>query len=478
MIAVRRQPFRDKSNTKTKANIKVPFEKLAIPKKHKKVEQKQLRNKKVNNYKELSILDNSASEQSTNIQTHIPIYLQNATPQKRLKNKDPFEFVDSGPKKQKKEDGSDSDSTIYDRSMQEILRGIRNREKKEKNKKQRKKVKLKTKPPHLENTEANLSIPITNRPQANVPAIALPTSTPVPQSNATSNINIISIIEIPARHRTPSPLSSVDGNYSPEWNYELKDETTQPWRGDHLNLRRNPHWLLLKDSSLPNYNQEMILEPELIEKFPTPKPMSKEKPLVQTKISNYVESAPKIIEISNVSSLFDDHSFSPLKNEPSQRLPFSPITDDVLNSKRRLELDSCFGFNFDENDKENMSPVRRSSRKLPMRVSPREVKKVRKEIVEQLIPDVSKDVTNVSIPAENNESVHLFEDLKDETPVQKTYAAKRRKKRIVSITEDEDKPKKKRKDLKTQAEEEEFNKWAANFNAMCDEVEQHSLEIT
>lgn len=476
MIAVRRQPFRDKSNTKTKGNIKVPFEKLAICKKHKKVEQKQLRNKKVNNYKELSILDHSTCEQSTKIETHVPIYLQNATPQKRANKKDPFEFEDSGPKKQNKEDGSDSDSTIYDRSMQEILRGIRNRERKEKKKKPRKKVKLKPKSLHSKDAQANLSIPITNSPVANALPIALPTSTPIQQSTATSNINIISNIEVQPPHCTPSPLSSVGDNYSPEWDYELKDITTQPWRGDHLNLRRNPHWLLLKDSSLPNYNQEMILEPELIEKFPVAKPISNEKSLVQTKISNYVESAPKIIEISNASSLFDDHSFSPLKNEPSRRLPFSPISDDVLNSKRRLELDSCFGFNFDESDKENMSPVRRSSRKLPMRVSPREVKKVRKAVVEQLIPDVSKDVTNISIPAENNESVHLFEDLKDEMPVRHTYAAKRRKKRIVS--EDEDKPKKKRKDLKTQAEEEEFNKWAANFNAMCNEVEQHSLEIT
>ncbi|KAK5648953.1 hypothetical protein RI129_003845 [Pyrocoelia pectoralis] len=473
MISVRRQPFRDKSNTKPQGdNDKVPSKQGAIHNKNVKFEQKKSR-RKVNNYNELSLVDNATV---VTTEKHVPIYLRNAaTPEKRLK--DPFKFVDSS-KRQKNEEDSESDSIIYDKSMQEILRHIKDREKKkEKNKKIKRKAQTK-RPVNIE----TLSTRVTSNPKVNVEQLPLTTSTPVQQKEL-NNINIVSNIQIQPPNRTPSPFANLDDNYPhDDWDYDLRDEDTQPWRGDNLNLRRNPHWLLLKDSSLPNYNQEMILEPQLIEKFSTTKPVSPKNSLVQAKITDYVESAPKDIEISNASSLFDDDSFSPLKEEPTKRVPFSPVNDDVINSKRRLELD--FGFSFDDSDKENVSPVRRSSRKLPMRASPRKLKKVHKEAVERVCKeakekDVDKDV-NISIPTEHDESVHLFEDLKGENPLKHTYAVKRRKKRIVSITRDneEGKRKKKKKDLRTPAEEEEFNKWAANFNAMCDEVDQHSLEIT
>lgn len=472
MISVRRQPFRDKSNIKPQEdNNKVPSKRGAIHSKNVKFEQKKSR-RKVDNYNELSLVDNSTV---VTTQKRVPIYLRNAaTPEKRLK--DPFKFVDSQ-KRRKNEDDSESDSIIYDKSMQEILRHIKDCEKKkEKNKKVKKKKQTK-RPVNIE----TISTDVTSNPKVNVEELPH-TSTPVQQKDI-NTINIVSNIQIQPPNRTPSPFANLDDNYIPDdWDYDLKDEDTQPWRGDNLNLRRNPHWLLLKDSSLPNYNQEMILEPELIEKFSTTKLVSPKNSSVQTKISDYVESAPKDIEISNASSLFDNHSFSPLKKEPTKRVPFSPLNDDVINSKKQLELD--FGFSFDDSDKENVSPVRRSLRKLPMRVSPRKLKKVHKEAVERVYKeakekDVDKDV-NISIPPEHDESVHLFEDLKGENPLKYTYAIKRRKKRIVSITQDneEGKRKKKKKDLRTRAEEEEFNKWAANFNAMCDEVDQHSLEIT
>lgn len=469
MISVRRQPFRDKSNTKGKEdNNKVPSNESAIHSRNVKFEQKKSR-RKVHNYNEVSLVDNSTL---VTPQKHVPIYLQNTTaPEKRLK--DPFKFVDS---KGQKND-SDSDSNDYDKPMQEILRHIKHCEKKkEKDKKVKKKVQTK-RPVNIDTL-----IHVTSYPKASVEQLPLTTSTPVQQKDI-NNVNIISNIQIQSPNRTPSPFANFTDNYTfDEWDYDLKDEDTQPWRGDNLNLRRNPHWLVLKDSSLPNYNQDMILEPELIEKFPMPKPVSPQNSLVQTKIIDYVASVPKDIEISNASSLFDDHSFSPLKNEPNKRVPFSQLNNDVVNSKRTLELD--FGFSFDDSDKENISPVRRSSRKLPMRVSARKLKKVRKEAVERVCKEaeekyVDKDV-NISIPPEHNESVHLFEDLRAENPLKHTYAVKRRKKRIVSITQDDEegKRKKKKKDLRTPAEEEEYNKWAANFNAMCDEVDQHSLEIT
>ncbi|KAF2899292.1 hypothetical protein ILUMI_06872 [Ignelater luminosus] len=316
-------------------------------------------------------------------------------------------------------------------------------------------------------------------------------------------------------------------------------QISTPWRSDRVSVRRNPHILFLKDTSLlPSYNQDMVLDPELIEK-----PISQNKNDTQNAVNEIQTSILDFVNTSKISThstpvkknpnrtLFDEGDFSPIKQkftvnkenvqeevsldviektntsgvlrEKNMNSPLKPRNKiDVVPKKltSKFGIENYFGFDSPDVNKENRKIIRTKLKRkvnqnqdaLPMRVPV----KVLKEVAEKLIDnieveenadeDVRENEVNDDLPDgemqnENVPHVGLFEDPEEVKLPERVYARKRTKRvRLVSVDseiEEEEKPKRKRKDIRTPAEEAAFNKWAAQFNAMCDEVDKYDLEI-
>ncbi|KRT78120.1 hypothetical protein AMK59_6369 [Oryctes borbonicus] len=109
-----------------------------------------------------------------------------------------------------------------------------------------------------------------------------------------------------------------------------------PWRSD-LQVRRNPLFLQYKETSLPSYNQDLVIDSVTTEKFlignKTPKNNTSSN-TKQASILSYVNGksvvdSPDVIE----SSLYDIHEFSPIKsvrNSTKKSLKRSPDKENLF----------------------------------------------------------------------------------------------------------------------------------------------------
>ncbi|KAF5292931.1 hypothetical protein FQA39_LY13811 [Lamprigera yunnana] len=484
-------------------------------------EKRPMRIRKIHNYKEFSIRGSTESRSSTaSTVKHIPIYLRKIATHKNVR-KDPFEFFEEFPKEKNSED-SDSSST-YERSIQEVVRHLRNKDKRKRKNLLHKKIlnrnfKTNKVPPKIDkNKKASdeKAIIVTSTPATNLPLFETEAEM---SKNENQRAIVISNVTIPPPlSRSPSPMCSSESDFSygdnfPDYNNQ---SMSSPWRGDDLNLRRNPHWLVLKDTSLPYYNQEMILEPKLVEQSITiDRSINKENSFVQTTLSDFVTretiSPPK----TNASSFFDEHILSPIKVKKKKKKFFNENNFTTLRPKKNENAEkanrkilapfnenSIYSENvqkiytvnvMNEEDKENiLQPLKQCKDKtaLPMRVNLSELKKVQKEAAEQLLEKVLiEDALRDSLPIvemteteEDMPHIGLFEELRPPLLPSKTYTLKKRRKLKVGFMDEDkqvnDNPKKKKKEYRTEAEEQAFKEWAASFNAMCEEVEQHTLEI-
>lgn len=244
-----------------------------------------------------------------------------------------------------------------------------------------------------------------------IPSTTQPTLTSTPISRTSSKnqenkIHIISNIKLTQSIRPVAinPESSTINDTSDDFfgfNDEAKHSSTPqnktkmnistPWRSADLNIKRNPHWLSLKDSLLPNYNQEMIWDPELVEKPMYPKTPTRQEPttsLVQSTILDFIGTNKNTpIKDLNQSSLFDMHTLSPLKNSNQKTRILEDKTnncDNISLAGSEDEVENFFGFDSMEHDdnKENLR-VRRIKFDLnvnkvygPTRISLGPIKKV------------------------------------------------------------------------------------------------------
>ncbi|KAK4884238.1 hypothetical protein RN001_000509 [Aquatica leii] len=517
-----------------------------------------LRKRKVQDYINICRDSSDADNEETH-KKHVPIYLKKIKSKEPTKITDPFKFTDDS-SKNKANDNTDSDSSTFEKSMQEILKEITRKERKPKTlRKKTIKKNFKTVNQPLSQTNVIKNNLMTNINDGDVSSKQTDViSTPnqalskfdivkdkavdandginVKSSTSTSTnknvdvslvlespkrINVISNVLIQASQNIPSPTHSCSDSYE-DINYFEYDNavSSTPWRGDDLNLRRNPHWLALKSTCLPFYNQEMILQPDLLEKSVANTTILKENSYVQTDISDYMTGKlDNSFKVNNTSSLFDEHNLSPLKRTERRRNSnkvdesnlldensSSPIKNKSRSStiKRNIlgsltmsqvpnsvqKVHSYYNFSFiDDENKENVPRQFKNKKKhsagLPMRVSITDVQKIQKEAAEKLSENiVVNESLNDSLPivetSDCGVQIGLFEDLESETIVKRTYESKKRRRaRFASVEVNEafEEKKKKKKTGRSKAEEKAFNDWANSFNAMCKEVEQHHLEI-
>ncbi|VEN41424.1 unnamed protein product [Callosobruchus maculatus] len=291
-------------------------------------------------------------------------------------------------------------------------------------------------------------------------------------------------------------------------------------------IKRNPHFLLIKSNALPYLNQDLIINYALVEWIEkkaalnhTQNPAIKDplaKVIYQKKISEYIEcpiTLQKDYENAVLSSsLYDYEEFhipvrprrvlGILQNDQVISTPKSSVGTSVpLPDISIIEKDKGYHA---EDDAENTPP----EHSLQIRASICEIRKysrkskdkkntLEKEVVvahlQQLInsdanseivtKDKQQNVTNDDEPGNDiqlfdEDEPELLENLSIIIP-KMNYPTKRRKrlKSDASDLDDEGKPKKKKKDLMTEEEKIEFEKWASKFNAMCEEVDKYELEV-
>ncbi|KAG5880489.1 hypothetical protein JTB14_035200 [Gonioctena quinquepunctata] len=312
-------------------------------------------------------------------------------------------------------------------------------------------------------------------------------------------------------HRRPNANSTMIGT-----------STESPWR---LSLagKRNRHFLVVKNNSLPSLHQDMVIDHSMIEdveernkskylEIETSRPKSP----VQTSILEYVEGHSELHINPNQenirrSSLFDYDEF--VVPRPKRTI-LGVLQENELASPRKRQITSTpsnaiqrqivppdisaigdentlYGFDrTDDECRENQKPDIGK----PFRVNVRDIRRYKNilgtENVAELPVTEKSIVEHGETQEKNNETirdVHLFEDSDPTEGMEMTiklpsikYERKRRRKRLLSddcVAYEEDKPKKKKKDMMTKAELDAFEKWAQEFNSMCKEVDEYDLEI-
>lgn len=297
-----------------------------------------------------------------------------------------------------------------------------------------------------------------------------------------------------------------------------------PWRVNGIST--NPHFLSVKNNALPRIDQEMVLDHTLAEKFQEPysstpvknntKPPRKEP--VQQSILDFIESN---IEKENrvfERSLFDCEEFnSPVKkNRRAARLEAiklcltldevdivssTPVKRKVLgditnSSEERIKMvtlsDTYFGFDDSSNvisprknglnNKNNLvsKPTRFDQSLLKTYTSKSKKNKVMSaQDTEVIEPEQSISIFEDS-EDQNMEEIHIFEepeDVLDQPSPILLKERKRRRKRLDSTgseASDDEKRRKKHKKTKLEIEQE---KWIAEFNKECDEIDHHELTL-
>lgn len=203
--------------------------------------EKALRRRKTKNYVESSlsetsnlILEESKSNESVK---KVPVYLQSDVNEQKQKTDDPFEFVPDSPKKKRRkgkkeihkpssrlkkgkyvEESSDSDSVIYDKSMHEVLKDVREKEKKKRlvKKQTQKKIKIK-------NTQKGITVLKSNNRVEHVDEALTKNVNPV--INKITNKDIIDRLTKQIRFLKRRVFLTSDGNFDiPKGNENSDDK--------------------------------------------------------------------------------------------------------------------------------------------------------------------------------------------------------------------------------------------------------------
>ncbi|EFA09735.2 uncharacterized protein LOC103314302 [Tribolium castaneum] len=449
------------------------------------------RKKKSVNYAESS-LEVTRTEATDPVK--VPIYKQplKDTPKKR--KGDLYEFdSDSEKYKKKRRQKGDEDSSLdeYNKTIAGILRNIKKRAQK----RARKRIYTVKKTEKKVQKEKVPVVLLERIPLEKLQKIARPEhetitddffNFDVNENLDSPKINILSDVQLqpPCELNLSLASPALFKQGRPDANSTMVNVLT-PWRFNEVNIRRNPHFITLKESALPSINQEMVLDHTIVDKFHeienTPMRKQPESRKTQKSITDYFPNNDDKENVNTTqSSLFDNDQLSPLKNRST--------FERVNTVKRRILGErsenvcannvSNFGFtSIEDEGTEEALPGRNSDQK-PFRFSVCEndkkyVRKRKVRIVEKLPSSDDESEESLSDVESRSGEVRLFEDFE---PTQE-FRELQDDKTITKKKKIDNKKHRKRKDEMTKEEEQEYEKWASAFNSMCEQVEEFPLEI-
>ncbi|KAL1513100.1 hypothetical protein ABEB36_002565 [Hypothenemus hampei] len=237
---------------------------------------------------------------------------------------------------------------------------------------------------------------------------------------------------------TESPINFNAQN--PKANSTMTQDNSSPWRSDSL-LKRNPHFLSLKQNALPRIDQEPVLEYSLVESMPvksTKVTSTPQKKHVQTSILDFISSN---IDHENLTqgSLYDCEAFnSPTKKDNtiiSSTKVKRTILSDLNHSLEKHNREEMSYFGFDESPSENKENSGEILCAKPSRFDIGQLKKyTRKNKREDEVNLYSLKDNSISIIEEEDDSlkdIRLFEEpeemLDDMAPVEINLKKSKRK---------------------------------------------------
>jgi hypothetical protein len=554
--------LRKNGNVQVQTNIKSPSPIL------------KLRKRKFVNYAENSLEITKNNEKSDNTKK-IPIYKQQIDD--NIKNNnigDQYEF-DSDSEKQKNRKRrklDDSSSDEYNKTIQNILKNIRN-----KTRRRDKKVAFSERNKNLEEFK---QIPLEKNKSNKIKTQSVVITQGKDKDNKKNKENIVyeerrnlnGCIEIPQKKpqeehveydqqnddvgqlddneyfgfdentKSSKIISNIQLQQNSELNVSVATATffkrtrpnanstmlqngLTPWRFSEMNVKRNPHFLTLKESSLPCINQDMVLDHSIVDQFEnsfktetkrsTVKKAKMSTPTRATVITDYFESDVENKENSQV-SLFDADQLSPIKSRSKLNSKVDSVKRRILGEKdsnvvsstpnrslresRNLrqsrlpglsspnkpkETANNFGFDSSVDESVERSSPKKNPQDKPFRLSisvndkkyDRKRKFRRIEKAESIVDSGEDDLSDESNVESQNNQNRLFEDL-DATEENIVKEVPIKKKKLKWLDQNPSKEHhKKRKDVRSKEEEEEAEKWAAAFNSMCEEIQEFPLEI-
>ncbi|CAH1365320.1 unnamed protein product [Tenebrio molitor] len=295
---------------------------------------------------------------------------------------------------------------------------------------------------------------------------------------------------------------------SPNVNSTMLQNVLAPWRFSEIYVKRNPHFITLKESCLPCISQDMVLDHSIVDQFKhsfkseTKSPVKKAKmstPKKATVITDYFKSGFENKENSQT-SLFDADQLSPIKIRSKSNNKGDSVKRRILGEKdsnivsstpnRNLRKSQISGFEdvidfgFDSSVDESIegsSPKNKSHDKafrLSISVNDKKYHRKRRfrkiENAESIV--TSDEEGDLSDLESENDKFRLFEDL-DTINKNIEREVPLKKKKLKSLNQTPSKQHKKRKDILSKEEEEDAEKWAAAFNSMCEEIQEFPLQI-
>lgn len=420
------------------------------------------------NYAESS-LETTQNESQVEKSKKVPIYKQPLKEKSSKRKGDLYDFDSDSERQNKKRKKHDSDSTSdeYNRTIQNILKNIKNKSKKNVKKtiytdpkKTTKKKKVQIKKTHNQGLQ-NMKLPVVllerlpvdklqkpkideNQEQEKIEenhdqekieenegedacfGFDLNDNCEKPRINIISNIQLRPPIELNFSVASPGLFK----NGKPNANSTM----INPWRFNEVNLTRNPHFITLKGSSLPSINQDMVLDHTLVDKFeesvitPVKADQDGRKTPVQKTLTEYFSSNKENL---HQSSLFDNDLLSPIKNkskfgdrvstvkrkvlgERNENVKEARAVSTPLVARKDAEI-TDFGFSsleeLEEESKENL-PVQENDQK-PFRFSvnfndKKYVPKKKVKIVERL--STSDEESEESDAESHSDEIRLFEE--------------------------------------------------------------------
>ncbi|KAJ3650209.1 hypothetical protein Zmor_021910, partial [Zophobas morio] len=338
------------------------------------------------------------------------------------------------------------------------------------------------------------------------------------ESAASPKVQILSNIQLKPRKELnwsiASPKLFKDGQ--PNANSTLLNNVLTPWRFNDINIKRNPHFIAIKPSSLPYLNQEMVLDHSIVDKLNDTSKIEVEnvqenrrnntKSLLQTTLNDYLKcnNENKENEENTKVSLFDNDQFSPIKNDKrishkqytGKRRILGEINENLMEQPRSVqnleestnlrkidEDDAYFGFDsVEEEDEENVPVLKKDDKPFRVSINLHDKKYQRKKKFNIRKKNITIESDKESSASDDSDTesdkgqLKLFEDFND---TQEQFEQQQVKTGIVNkLRNNKDLPnQKKRKDVRSKEEEEQAEQWAAAFNSMCEEIEQFPLEI-
>jgi hypothetical protein len=281
------------------------------------------------------------------------------------------------------------------------------------------------------------------------------------ENTKSSKINIISNIQLQQNSELNVSVATATffKRTRPNANSTMLQNGLTPWRFSEMNVKRNPHFLTLKESSLPCINQDMVLDHSIVDQFEnsfktetkrsTVKKAKMSTPKRATVITDYFESDVENKENSQV-SLFDADQLSPIKSRSKLNSKVDSVKRRILGEKdsnvvsstpnrslresRNLrqsrlpglsspnkpkETANNFGFDSSVDESVERSSPKRNPQDKPFRLSisvndkkyDRKRKFRRIEKAESIVDSGEDDLSDESNVESQNNQNRLFEDL-------------------------------------------------------------------